>query len=190
MNNEIFKPLFEAIEAAENNGNLIIAIDGGSAAGKTSLAELLRQKYGCTVFHADDFFLRPEQRTAQRLSEPGGNMDRERLKSEVLEALKKGEPVCYRPFSCQSMSLMDEVRVEPDAVVVVEGAYSMHPELEEFYGLTVFLDVEPELQKRRILKRNEEKKAEMFFSRWIPMEQRYFEELKVKERCDIVIEIK
>ena len=190
MNNEIFKPLFEAIEAAENNGNLIIAIDGGSAAGKTSIAEVLKEKYGCTVFHADDFFLRTEQRTPQRLSEPGGNMDRERLKAEVLEALKKGEPVCYRPFSCQSMSLMDEVRVEPNAVVVVEGAYSMHPELEEFYGLKVFLDVDPELQKCRILKRNEGKKAEMFFSRWIPMEQRYFEELKVKERCDIVIEIK
>ena len=190
MTNIEYQPLFDKIEQALALGNLILAIDGGSAAGKTSLAELLRQKYDCAVFHADDFFLRPEQRTAQRLSEPGGNMDRERLKTEVLDSLKKGEVVSYSPFSCKSMSLMEPVTVLPNRLAVVEGAYSLHPEIADTYGLKVFLDLDPQLQRKRILAREDAKKAEMFFARWIPMEQRYFEQMKVKERCDIVIEIK
>ena len=48
---------------------LTLAIDGCCAAGKTTLALRLQQRYGCPVFHADDYFLQPHQRTPQRLSQ-------------------------------------------------------------------------------------------------------------------------
>ncbi len=65
--------LLQAIdERLPRQERLLLAIDGGSASGKTTLAALLAQRYGCPVFHMDDFFLRPEQRTPQRLAEPGG----------------------------------------------------------------------------------------------------------------------
>ena len=41
---------------------VIVAVDGGSASGKTTLGELLQSVYACPVFHMDDFFLRPEDR--------------------------------------------------------------------------------------------------------------------------------
>ena len=44
----------------------------------------------------------------------------------------------------------------------------------------------PEEQRRRILARNGER-AEMFFTRWIPFEERYFREMDVERRCDLVI---
>ncbi len=188
INTQCFEALFEKIEELLEKGSLIMAIDGSSAAGKSTLAAILGERYGAVVFHADDFFLRPEQRTAQRLNEPGGNMDRERLKAEVLESISKGEQITYRPFDCKTMSLKNAVSVLPGKLNVIEGAYSMHPELESFYDLSVFLDIDPETQRQRILKRGE--RAEMFFTRWIPMEKRYFDELNVKERCDIVIKIK
>ena len=50
---------------------LVIAIDGRCAAGKTTLAAALQRETGCTVLHLDHFFLRPEQRTPQRLAQPG-----------------------------------------------------------------------------------------------------------------------
>ena len=71
-------------------GRVCVAIDGRCASGKTTLATALAVSLGATVFHADDFFLRPEQRTAERLSEPGGNMDRERLKAARAELRKHG----------------------------------------------------------------------------------------------------
>jgi thymidylate kinase len=65
----------------------------------------------------------------------------------------------------------------------------MHPELADYYDLTIFLDVNPQVQAARIAKRNTPEFAERFHNEWIPMERRYFEAMDVKERADIVISI-
>ncbi len=169
--------------------SLTLAIEGGSASGKTTLAGLLEQVYGATIFHMDDFFLRPQQRTKERFAEPGGNVDRERFLEEVLIPLKAGETVHYRRFDCSSFALQEPVVMKPGEFNVVEGAYCMHPDLAGYYDFSVFLDVLPDLQKRRIHKRNSPDMAERFFGEWIPMEQRYFAAMDVKARCDMVLPV-
>lgn len=168
---------------------LLLAIDGGSASGKTTLAALLAQRYGCPVFHMDDFFLRPEQRTPQRLAEPGGNVDRERFFSEVLQPLRQGGPASYRRYDCRTGQLLPPVLRQTGQLNVIEGAYSMHPELSALYDLSVFLAVSPETQRRRILQREPAFKQQLFFQKWIPMENRYFQAFSIPERCDLRIEI-
>lgn len=182
----MFLPLFIRIDRMLREGPGRLAIEGGSANGKTTLGKLLAQVYDCTVFHMDDFFLRPEQRTKERFEEPGGNVDRERFLEEVLLPLYRQEPVVYRRFDCSTFTLEDPVYVTPTKLTVIEGAYSMHPELAEYYNLSVFLEISPELQRKRIEKRNTPEMAKRFFEEWIPMERRYFTGLKVKERCDIL----
>ena len=76
------------IEQMPSADRIIIAIDGRCASGKSALASNLENELGCAVFHMDDFFLRPEQRTPQRYAEPGGNVDRERFWEEILEPLR------------------------------------------------------------------------------------------------------
>lgn len=169
---------------------VIIAVEGGSAAGKTTLGKELEQEFGCSVLHMDDFFLRPEQRTRERLEEPGGNVDRERFYEEVVIPLQKGEPVEYRPFDCTTLTIQPSKVLSLEKLIVVEGAYSTHPELGRYYDLSVFMDIEPELQRERIVKRNGSEKAKLFFERWIPMEQTYFEVMKVKERCDMILSVR
>ncbi len=168
---------------------LLLAIDGGSASGKTTLAALLGQRYGCPVFHMDDFFLRPEQRTPQRLAEPGGNVDRERFFTEVLLPLRQGGPASYRRYDCQTGQLLPPVLRQAGQLNVIEGAYSMHPELSALYDLSVFMAVSPETQHRRILQREPAFKQQLFFQKWIPMENRYFQAFSIPERCDLRIEI-
>lgn len=52
-------PLFARIDRlAAERSRVLVAIEGGSASGKTTLGELLQNVYGCPVFHMDDFFLR------------------------------------------------------------------------------------------------------------------------------------
>lgn len=184
-----FLPLFAEIDKLSANGSVILAIEGGSASGKTTLGKMLEEIYGCTVLHMDDFFLQPEQRTAQRFAEPGGNIDRERFLQEVLIPLSKNEEIQYRRFDCSTMKILPAVSVVPQKLTVVEGAYSMHPELEKYYGFSVFLDIPHELQKSRIAKRNTPQTAERFFNEWIPLESEYFEKLNVKQRCSMTIEI-
>src|SRR5699024_8655645 len=106
---------------------LQIAIDGRCASGKTTLAGRLRSLCGCNVISMDSFFLRPEQRTVERLQEPGGNVDYERFIEEVLTPLKVRRPFSYRPFDCRSQMLKAPVPVIPGPVTVVEGSYSLNP---------------------------------------------------------------
>ncbi len=180
-------PLLARIDAALAHGPVTLALEGGSASGKTTLAAQLREIYGCTVLHMDDFFLRPEQRTPERFREVGGNVDRERFLSEVLLPLSRGESFTYRRFDCATQTLLGGVFTVPTPLTVVEGAYSMHPELAPYYTLSVFLDNSPEEQRARILRRNTPEHAVRFFQEWIPLEHRYFEGMRVKERCDIAL---
>ena len=71
----------------------------------------------------------------------------------------------------------------------MEGAYSLHPDLEAYYNYSVFLRISPELQAERVLARNGPEGAKMFRERWIPLEQTYFEALHPAERCDLVIDV-
>ncbi len=185
---EYIRPLLARIDRlmAERE-RVLIAIDGGSASGKTTLGALLQSIYACPVFHMDDFFLRPEQRTPERFSELGGNVDRERFLSEVLLPLREGKAVDYRRFDCKTFTIASPRRIEPGRLNIIEGAYAMHPDLAPYYDLTVFLAVSAEKQRERILKRNAPAQAELFFDRWIPFEQRYFAALNVPERCDLTI---
>ena len=183
-----FLSLFAAIDRLAASGRATIAIEGGSASGKSTLADLLASVYDCNVFHMDDFFLRPEQRTPERFAEIGGNVDRERFLEEVLAPLSKGEAVCYRPFDCARWALGEPISVEPKRLTIVEGAYSMHPELEGFYDYSVYLDIDADYQRERVLKRNPAL-ANRFFGEWIPLENRYFEGMRVKERCKAIIKI-
>ena len=97
----------------EEKNFVIVAIDGKCTSGKTTLASKLAELYDCNVFHMDDFFLRPEQRTPERFAEVGGNVDYERFWEEVLLPLKTGKAFSYRPFDCSTFTLAAPVTVTP-----------------------------------------------------------------------------
>lgn len=158
---------------------VLVAIDGRCAAGKTTLAASLQAQLACNVFHMDDFFLRPEQHTPERLRQPGGNVDFERFLTEVLRPLRDGAPVTYRPYDCRTQRLCAPVHAEARPVNLIEGSYSCHPALWDLYDLHVFLSVGPEEQHRRIAARNGEKMLPMFTNVWIPMEETYFARFQV-----------
>lgn len=166
---------------------VVLAIDGPCGSGKTTLARELRAMYrDSAVIHTDDFFLRPSQRTARRLHEPGGNMDRERLEKEVLEKLPAGLPFEYARYDCQA-DAFSPVRVNPGRLVVIEGSYSLHPDLLKHYTITVFLEADPETRLDRLRARLGEERLLEFINRWIPLEDAYFEAMGVKGRCDLAL---
>ena len=136
---------------------VIAAIDGRCGAGKSTLAAQLQAQLSCRVFHMDDFFLRPEQRTAARLAQPGENVDHERFLSEVLQPALRGEAVVYRPFRCARQAL--------DEPVTVDAAE----------------------QLRRIEARSGPEKLRMFRDRWIPLEESYFTAFDLPARCDMAL---
>lgn len=177
--------LYEIEALRQRKQSLLIAIDGRCAAGKTTLAAHLQKVCGCNVISMDHFFLRPEQRTAQRMSEPGGNVDYERFLQDVLIPLKRGEAFSYRPYDCHQQAMAEAIQIEPLAVNIIEGSYCCHPALYEYYDLRIFLTIDEAVQLRRIRSRNGEIGAVLFKQKWIPLEEHYFLAHFIKERCDL-----
>ncbi|BBF42829.1 uridine kinase [Lachnospiraceae bacterium KM106-2] len=173
-------------EQLEEKSSLVIAIDGRCCAGKTTLARQLEKEIPCNVFHMDDFFLRPGQRTKERLAKTGETIDHERFEQDILRPLGKKESFSYRPYSCRQQRLLDEIKVSPSKISLIEGSYSCHPSLRNYYDMAIFLDVETDEQMRRIQARNGAYNAILFERKWIPLEEAYFQKYKVKEHCDLV----
>ena len=186
---EIISCLKNRIDDLMKTGKqIVIAIDGNCTAGKTTLASVLTNEYDCNIFHMDDFFLRPEQRTAERYAQPGGNVDYERFREEILIPLKKEEAFSYRPFACKTFTLSGCVKVMPKQLNIVEGTYCLHPYFEDPYDLRIFLSVDKQTQKERILQRPPHL-IDRFFSDWIPKEKLYFDTLQIPERADIRLDM-
>ena len=172
----------------QSRERVLVAIDGMCCAGKTTMSERLRQLLDANVFHLDDYFLQPHSRTPNRLSKPGGNVDAERFLAEALLPALRGETAQVRRYDCHENLLLPPVAVSPKKIVLVEGAYSLHPLLAPYYDLKVFCRIDSQLQLSRILKRNGKAALKVFESRWIPLENKYFEALNILPQCDIVID--
>ena len=167
---------------------VVVAIDGSCTAGKTTLAGHLATKYDCNLIHMDDFFLRPEQRTAERFAEIGGNVDYERFREEVLENLQTGKAFSYRPYDCGTGTLRAPVEVQPKKLTVVEGTYSHHPSFGVVYDLRIYLQISEQLRTERIMKRPTFL-HKRFFEEWIPMEQQYFKTFDIGGKSDLALNL-
>ncbi len=182
---DVFKRIDQAVTAAEGK-QILVSIDGVCGSGKSTLGRILEEIYDCNLFHMDDFFLRPEQRTPERLSEPGGNVDYERFKEEILDHISNSEGFSYQVYNCGIQALDGFVKVPYKQLNIVEGAYSQHPYFGNPYDLRFLCKISPEEQVSRIMKRNGPEMLERFKTVWIPMENRYFEEFEIEKDCVIV----
>lgn len=176
----IFSAILNQIEALCPRA---VAIDGGAASGKSTLADLIAQKFDANVIHMDDFFLPPDRKTPERLEQPGGNVDYERFSAEV----KPSSDFTYHKYNCKT-GVLTPVMVTSKPLTVVEGAYCLHPLLRGMFDFRIFLHTTPEVQARRILERNGADMLKRFQNEWIPLENAYLTELNIKELCDIVVD--
>lgn len=167
--------------------NLIIAIEGPCASGKTTLANILKDEFKCNIISVDDFFLQPHQRTQERLNTTGGNFDRERFLKEVIRPLKNNTDFSYRPYDCKKGELSAPVNIEIKTITLIEGVYSCHPELLCYYDYRIFVKADKETQLKRLEKRNPQL-LNRFISEWIPMEEKYFSTFDIESKCDFIVE--
>lgn len=168
---------------------VLIGLDGRCGAGKTTAAGLIASFFNASVLHMDDFFLPFALRSEKRLSEPGGNIHYERFQREVAEKLARGEAVKYGVFDCSVGQITHEKALENREVILIEGSYALHPAWRAMYDIRLFADVDPAVQRARILARNGEARWSAFEQKWIPMEEKYFSFCQVREACDLILKL-
>jgi len=146
----------------DRSGTVLVAIAGGSGAGKSMLAEQLRQalpELSATLVEHDWYYaecrgIPAEARARQDFDCPAA-LDNALL-AEHLRRLAAGQPVeapqyCFRTHTRRP----ETVRLEPAQVVVVCGVLLLAvPELVELVDLRVFLDAPADLRLIRRLRRD------------------------------------
>ncbi len=165
----------------ENKDSFIIAIDGMSASGKTTLAEKLQAELCANVIHMDDYFLPREQ---QNLRVLGGNIDFSRFKKEILA--QQNGPYIFKRFDCKTQTYSPNIKLPFRRILVIEGTYCLHPALGKYYDYALFVSVRTETQIARIETRNKENK-DMFLKCWIPLENQYFEKYQIAETSNEIL---
>jgi uridine kinase len=165
---------------------LFVAIDGRSSSGKTTLANQINQLIDCNVIHVDDYFMSKDQ-IDEKSKEHAKNIDFNRMINEVINPIRNKQNFSIQPFLCDIQKLGNKEVASFKKINIIEGAYSMHPILYNIYRYKIFLNVSPFQQKMRVLKRNGIKKLKVYIKKWIPLENRYFNELNIIDKADVVI---
>ena len=178
----------EKISEKKLSGNFIITIDGPCGGGKTTLAKFLETELDANVLHMDDFYLPFGDRYKNWMNIVAGHMDFNRLIENVLEPYKYGKKTNYVSYDCHSDKYLQEIPIDLDKILILEGSYTSHPTLDKYVALKVFVDIDKDEQVKRLTKRNPDV-VDKFLSMWVPFENRYFEELKIKENSDVVVRV-
>lgn len=175
------------VRQAAGSRRLLVTLDGPCASGKTTLAAKLARVFQGQVIHTDDFVIPHALKTPERLAVPGGNCDAERLAKEAVIPFKYGLPVKFRRYDCMKDALLPEEQLPPSQVLILEGSYCNLPVLRQYADVRLFLDVPWEIREARLLRRESPAAMRQFSSRWIPLENAYFEAYRLPDAGCVVI---
>lgn len=179
--------VLRALHALPEKERMLMCIDGPCGSGKSSLAHQLQLLTDAAVVPMDDFFLPHPRKTPERLAQPGGNADWERLVEEFLQPWRQHGRAAYRPYRCGEQTFSAPVEVPPRKLTIIEGSYSLMPEIARHADLRVFLTIDAARQQERILRRNGEDMLRMFQTRWIPLEQAYFDAMALPDAACLTL---
>ena len=166
----------------------IVAIDGRSGTGKSTLAGTLAQRLQAEILSGDDFFAGGEHildETPQTLAEICIDWQEQR---EVLERLHLSKDAQFCPYDWDAFdgsknAIPRIVRARP--IVIFEGVYSARPELRDLVDLHVLLDVPDKVRRIRLLKREGEISERE--QQWHRAEDWYFRSSATHETFDVVV---
>ncbi len=168
-------PVMEAVSTCLHaNGRMLVTIDGRCGSGKTTLATRLSGLLKAPVVHMDSFHVPHAQKTPARLAQPGGNADIDRILHEFLLPWLTSGSASYRPYNCRQDLLMPAVTLSNAPIVILEGSYCNLPSIAKHASVRVFIEITPEEQRKRLLRREGSDGLRAFEERWIPLEEAYF----------------
>jgi uridine kinase len=169
---------------------LILGIDGGGAAGKSTLAEKMQiLGKNVTVVHMDDFY-RPfaERKWIEQQTEIGGNWDWKRVQTQIIEPLKMDKPGKYQIYDWDTDTMAEWYTVPVGGMVIIEGCYSIRKELSSFYDIRIWVDSPRSFRLERGVQRDGGGNRDTWENVWLPAEDTYFEVQKPTDWADIIID--
>jgi uridine kinase len=159
-------------------GNVrLVAVDGCGGAGKSTLAAGLSAALGgCPIVHTDDF---------ASWDEPLGWWPR--MLTEVLQPLARGERATFRRYDWEARRLGDQLIVEPEPVVIVEGVSSSRSEWAQLLAFTIWVETPRPVRLQRGLDRDGVGLLAQWEA-WMAAEDDYVARDRPDVRADVVVD--
>ena len=155
----------------------LIGIDGRSGAGKSILSERLNERLpNVVVVHVDDFYQVMLAVARESLDAEQGYyqyFDWNRLRQQVLIPLSIRKMARYQRYDWVKESLAENLEVKPQGIIIVEGVYSIRPELRKYYDLCIWIETSERERLRRQIARGEN--TIEWIQRWAAAEIFYVE---------------
>lgn len=167
----------------------VVALDGRSGTGKSTLARGLAPRLGAAVIEGDDFFgggIRVRRDTAAERARDCIDWRKQR---PVLESLRAGRGATYLAFDWDTFDgglVQQPTRVEPRPFLILEGVYSARPELADQIDVRVLLRSGQATRIQRLLDR--EGSIGPWERQWHEAEDWYFENIARDGWFDIILE--
>lgn len=180
-------PILTRIAQLPKKPRLLVTIDGPCGSGKSTLADALSAALNAPIIRMDDFFLPHALKTPRRLAIPGGNVDLERLMQEVIIPFAAGQSVVYRRYLCREDAFSAPIPLPDAPITILEGSYSLLPDIRRHADLTLFLRINPEVQQERLLQRVGAARLKDFNARWIPLENAYFDAYHLPDESCVLV---
>jgi uridine kinase len=203
---DVMEALADELLRSYGLGRTIIAVDGPTAAGKSTFADDLatemrrttqRRMNGHDVFRASiDDFLNP------RALRYGQGRDSAKGRYEDAYNYSVFRRVLVEPFGMNGSTgfvtkAWDEYRdrqIEPkwlsgpvDATLIVDGSYLNRPELRGLWSATIWLDAKPAVRAARMLARDGIKPGTPLAERYAGA-QTLYEKTKPREAATIIVD--
>ena len=181
-------PILASIKSQQKAPVTLIAIDGHSAAGKSTLARSIANTLPTvSIVHTDDFYRVMDESERAQLDAPGGYehyYDWQRLEAQVLAPLTARQVARYQKYDWATNQLGAWVAVQPHGVVLVEGCYSARPLFRSYYNLIILVDADAALRDQRQRQRAD---APEWWPRWDAAERYYMQTARPHAYADFVL---
>jgi len=179
---------------------LVVAIDGRSGVGKSTLASQLGAVLPASVIPTDDFFaaeLTSADWDARSPSERARDaIDWRRLRRLVLEPLLAGRAAVWHPFDFAAGVRADgsyafasgSIRRDAAPLIMLEGAYSSRPELADLVEVAILVEAPAATRHERLALREAGDFLDAWHRRWDAAEDYFFTEVRPRTSFDIVVD--
>jgi uridine kinase len=153
----------------------VIAVDGPSAAGKSTFATALAAALdGAPVVRSDDFPV-PWDGDPLAWWPP--------LTTRVLEPLRAGRTGRFRRYDWRRETYAEQVEIPPAPVLIVEGVGAAREEAPAAFR--IWVEAPYDVRRRRAVERGDDLDS---WERWATTEAKYFAADRTRDRIDLVID--
>lgn len=139
----------------------MVGICGGSGSGKTTLINNIIRETGddnICLISLDNYYLPKDQQAKDQNGKINfdlpTSLDQNKIVADI-KSLLKGNSVTLKEYNFNTAKSENLIVLEPKPILLIEGLFVFHyPQLRQMLHHKIFIDVHPEVQLERRIKRD------------------------------------